>query len=59
MNKITGISPMYQLAYQTLLACLIAEKIANVYKKYLENWKQYEVMNNVYYNKVFHLISPI
>jgi len=59
VSKITGVSPIYHLANQALLACLIAEKIANVYKKYLENWKQYEVMSNVYYNKVFHLISPI
>ncbi len=54
VSKITGVSPMYQLADQALLACLIAEKIANVYKEYLGNWEQYEVMNKVYNNKFFH-----
>ena len=54
VSKITGVSPMYQLAYQALLACLIAEKIANVYKKHLGNWKQYEVMSKVYNNKFFY-----
>ena len=48
VSKITGVSPMYQLAYQALLACLIAEKIANIYKKHLGNREHYEVMSKVY-----------
>ena len=54
VSKITGVSPMYQLANQALLACLIAEKIANVYKKHLGNREHYEVMSNVYNYKFFH-----
>ncbi len=54
VSKITGVSPTHKLAYQALLACLIAEKIANVYKEDLGNREQCEVMSNVYNNKVFH-----
>jgi len=39
MNKITGISPVYQFSDQVLLAFLFAEKIMNVYKKYFGNWE--------------------
>ncbi len=56
---ITGVSPIYQLANQAFLACLIAEKIANVYKKHLGNREHYEVMNNVYSYKFFHQMTPI
>ena len=54
VSKITGVPPIYQLANQALLACLIAKKIANIYKKHLGNWKQHEVMSKVYNNKFFH-----
>ena len=59
VSKITGVSPIYQFADQALLACLIAEEIANIYKEYLENWEQYEVMSKVYNYKFFHQMSPI
>ena len=53
MDKINNVSPFDQLANQVLVASLLADKIVDIYKKYLGNRGQYEIIYEVSKQRFF------
>ncbi len=53
MDKINDVSPFDQPANQVLVASLLADKIVDIYKKYLGNRGQYEIIHKVSKQRFF------